>query len=230
MWTISGTAPLGNYVSPGNSYFASLGSSLEYDASYTGGPPNGVFAFYNLGVPGLVNLAGITDGTSNTVAFGEWRIGTGNLNAITIPQDAIYLGTFPPGTQRNTPQMSMAAGAGPFMQWLPTCAANASNAQDRTAASVRLGESWAFGLFGVSMGNVLLAPNPKYPNCSTTNTAGAGGVNVPAMATLSSYHPGGGNVVMCDGSVRFLKDSINLNTIWALGSRSQGEVISADSY
>jgi prepilin-type processing-associated H-X9-DG protein len=47
---------------------------------------------------------------------------------------------------------------------------------------------------------------------------------------MSSYHPGGADVVMCDGSVRFLKDSVNLNTIWALGSRNQGEVISADSY
>jgi hypothetical protein len=35
---------------------------------------------------------------------------------------------------------------------------------------------------------------------------------------------------MCDGSVRFLKNSTNPMTIWALGSRSQGEVISADAY
>jgi prepilin-type processing-associated H-X9-DG protein len=47
---------------------------------------------------------------------------------------------------------------------------------------------------------------------------------------LSSFHPGGANVLMCDGSVRFLKDSTNLSTIWALGSSAQGEVISADSY
>jgi hypothetical protein len=30
--------------------------------------------------------------------------------------------------------------------------------------------------------------------------------------------------------VRFLKNSTNLTTIWALGSRAQGEVISADAY
>jgi prepilin-type processing-associated H-X9-DG protein len=50
------------------------------------------------------------------------------------------------------------------------------------------------------------------------------------MFTLSSYHPGGCNVVMGDGSVRFLKDSISLPTLWALGSRAQGEVISADAF
>jgi prepilin-type processing-associated H-X9-DG protein len=50
------------------------------------------------------------------------------------------------------------------------------------------------------------------------------------MATLSSYHPGGANVLLADGSVRFLKDSTNLMTVWALGSRAQGEVVDASSY
>jgi hypothetical protein len=35
---------------------------------------------------------------------------------------------------------------------------------------------------------------------------------------------------MCDGSVRFLKDSISSQTIWQLGSRAGGEIISADSF
>jgi hypothetical protein len=35
---------------------------------------------------------------------------------------------------------------------------------------------------------------------------------------------------MADGSVRFLKDSLNVQTLLSLASRAQGEVISADSY
>ena len=35
--------------------------------------------------------------------------------------------------------------------------------------------------------------------------------------------------VLADGSVRFLKDSTNLQTMWSLGSRSGGEIVSADS-
>jgi hypothetical protein len=35
---------------------------------------------------------------------------------------------------------------------------------------------------------------------------------------------------MCDGSVKFLKDSTAMQTVWALGSINQGEVVSADSY
>jgi prepilin-type processing-associated H-X9-DG protein len=47
---------------------------------------------------------------------------------------------------------------------------------------------------------------------------------------MSSYHPGGANVTMCDGSVHFLKASTSWPVVWSLGSRAQGEIISADSY
>jgi len=45
-----------------------------------------------------------------------------------------------------------------------------------------------------------------------------------------SRHPGGGNFLFADGSVRFLKKSINMVTYNALGSVAGGEVISADAY
>jgi prepilin-type processing-associated H-X9-DG protein len=46
----------------------------------------------------------------------------------------------------------------------------------------------------------------------------------------TSNHPGGVNVMFCDGSVHLVKDSINPQTWWALGSRGLGEIISGDSY
>ncbi len=45
-----------------------------------------------------------------------------------------------------------------------------------------------------------------------------------------SFHPGGANFVMGDGSVRFLKQTMNPVALRGLGSRAGGEVISADSY
>jgi prepilin-type N-terminal cleavage/methylation domain-containing protein/prepilin-type processing-associated H-X9-DG protein len=45
-----------------------------------------------------------------------------------------------------------------------------------------------------------------------------------------SFHPGGANFVFADGSVHFLKNSINIVTYCALGSRDGGEVISSDAY
>ena len=45
-----------------------------------------------------------------------------------------------------------------------------------------------------------------------------------------SLHPGGANVLMGDGSVRFIKQSINLLTWKALSGRANGEVIRADAF
>ena len=42
----------------------------------------------------------------------------------------------------------------------------------------------------------------------------------------SSYHSGGANVGMADGSVRFVRDSIDFTTWQAVGTRANGEVIS----
>ncbi len=47
---------------------------------------------------------------------------------------------------------------------------------------------------------------------------------------MSSLHPGGINVAMGDGSVRFVKNTINPFTWYALQTVRAGEVISADSY
>jgi prepilin-type N-terminal cleavage/methylation domain-containing protein/prepilin-type processing-associated H-X9-DG protein len=46
----------------------------------------------------------------------------------------------------------------------------------------------------------------------------------------SSRHPGGVNLLLGDGSVRFVKDTIDIGTWQALGTRAGGEVISSDSY
>lgn len=45
---------------------------------------------------------------------------------------------------------------------------------------------------------------------------------------MESDHPGGGNVLLGDGSVRFIKQEINPWTWAALATRDQGEVISTD--
>jgi prepilin-type N-terminal cleavage/methylation domain-containing protein/prepilin-type processing-associated H-X9-DG protein len=45
-----------------------------------------------------------------------------------------------------------------------------------------------------------------------------------------SYHAGGANFLFADGSVHFLKASLNMVTYCALGSRNGSEVVSADAY
>jgi prepilin-type N-terminal cleavage/methylation domain-containing protein/prepilin-type processing-associated H-X9-DG protein len=54
-------------------------------------------------------------------------------------------------------------------------------------------------------------------NCTTDNE-------------VYSFHPGGANTVFADGSVHFVKDSINPVVFFALITRNGGELTSADQY
>jgi prepilin-type N-terminal cleavage/methylation domain-containing protein/prepilin-type processing-associated H-X9-DG protein len=48
--------------------------------------------------------------------------------------------------------------------------------------------------------------------------------------SASSYHPGGVNCLFADGSVHFIKNTVNPVTWYGLGTIAGGEVISSDSY
>jgi prepilin-type N-terminal cleavage/methylation domain-containing protein/prepilin-type processing-associated H-X9-DG protein len=66
-------------------------------------------------------------------------------------------------------------------------------------------------------------------NWRESSTLTNGGPSLGAI-TSRSYHPGGVNALLGDGSVRFIKDSIDGAAWRALGSISGGEVISADAF
>jgi prepilin-type processing-associated H-X9-DG protein len=232
-----GTIDCTSYMDGGCSYFASVGPSLAYqDYDYNGSPPNGIFKVtsdprdWGWGSPGgPVGIRDITDGTSNTIAFGEWRIGDFNSNQFTNPSDVInpvaWLGgpyTFPNNAQVQT-----------LMQWLNNCAAAGPGSINHSGNNWEynmsyLGANWDQGMFGYTLGNTLLAPNPQYPNCRTCGWFGDW--DCPGMYGLSSFHPGGGNIAFADGSVRFLKASTAMNVVWALGTKAGGETISSDQY
>jgi prepilin-type N-terminal cleavage/methylation domain-containing protein/prepilin-type processing-associated H-X9-DG protein len=224
-----------NVKSPGNNYFASVGGSVDWRSSAN--PPGLFYYDFNPAIYGTgwvnsvspISIRDITDGTSNTIAFGEWRTGDFNCQKLTVPQDVINPVPFP-GISSNAPWGG--ASLQQFTGWLNTCAANAPGSINQSPQweynMSYLGTSWDQGMFGYTLGNTLLAPNPNYPNCRTCTWNGDW--DCPGMFGLSSYHPGGGNVAFADGSVRFLKSSTAMNVVWGLGSRNGGEVISADSY
>jgi len=68
----------------------------------------------------------------------------------------------------------------------------------------------------------LCNPTAVNPPCTTAD--------VTWYTAARSKHPGGGNVAMCDGSVRFIKDSISLVTWGAISTTRGGEVVSSDSF
>jgi prepilin-type N-terminal cleavage/methylation domain-containing protein/prepilin-type processing-associated H-X9-DG protein len=222
-----------------NNYFASVGSSLHWIMSSGASAPNGVFGwggeYGGVNSAPAIGISGMIDGTSNTIAFGEWRTGDFNDTRLSIPQDVINLRQGLPngvGEGWGNARMNMPAGAVEFTAWLNLCAGAAPGSTAggepwRTNMSY-LGQACNQGMFGWTLGTVLLAPNPRFPNCRMCGWDGDW--DCPGMYGLSSYHPGGANVAMADGSVRYLKNSTAREVVWGLGSRDQGEALSQDSY
>jgi prepilin-type N-terminal cleavage/methylation domain-containing protein/prepilin-type processing-associated H-X9-DG protein len=225
----SGTDLEGYAIAIGNNYFASTGPSLDY-ASYAEAVPTGLFFVddqsWGGGFP--IAIKDIIDGTSNTIAFGEWRMGDFNDLVLSVPQDVINFIAWP--GPRST--MNMPLGANYLHSWIQTCAGAApgstQTSQPYFSNASWLGSDWSQGMYGYSLGNTLLPPNPPYPNCRTC--LWAGDFDCAGMYGMSSYHAGGANVAMADGSVRFLKSSTSQQVVWALGTRNGGEVISADAH
>jgi prepilin-type N-terminal cleavage/methylation domain-containing protein/prepilin-type processing-associated H-X9-DG protein len=234
----SSPLPIGTFFGkqwPGNCYFASTGSSVMYYGNQSS-IPNGLFMVEG---PAL-GLRDVLDGSSNTIAFGEWRLGDFNDAQFNIQDIAGQTapGPWAPATSRDLIGINsnMPQGGGLVLPALQACAAcwRANNCPSHTGANGGgthfsfNGRLWSQPLYAVSLGNTIVPPNSPYPYCqwetgdSDTDSAGIFG--------LSSYHSGGANVLMADGSARYIKGSINWNTLWGLGSRAQGEVISADSY
>ncbi len=72
------------------------------------------------------------------------------------------------------------------------------------------------------MNGYCIYPYQNNPPCVTTGPS--------YFNAARSFHSGGVNGAMLDGSVRFFKNTININTWRALSTAKAGEVISADQY
>jgi prepilin-type N-terminal cleavage/methylation domain-containing protein/prepilin-type processing-associated H-X9-DG protein len=85
-----------------------------------------------------------------------------------------------------------------------------------------------------------LVPNSTLPDVSNGGCKYPFGLNPPCVTKggsnpfqyygARSRHSGGVNATMCDGSVRFFKNTIGLNVWRGLGTSQGGEVLSSDSY
>jgi len=97
--------------------------------------------------------------------------------------------------------------------------------------------------YGGTMFEAFLAPNSTLPDqmeddsyCNRTDRLNPPCIGVPGgdltqeTTAARGRHPGGVNAAMCDGSVRFCKNTINLFIWRGLSTTGGGEVISADSY
>jgi prepilin-type processing-associated H-X9-DG protein len=168
-------------------------------------------------------LRSCTDGSSNTVAFSEGLVGDNT----TTPK-AGYRGTSLVQAGDTGDQFLDATGqlAG-INSGLNTCDSMFNSASNING---NRGHFWEVGAVGITLFNTIVPPNSTQHKWSACRSSGGGWPDQSTFANASSNHSGGVNVLFSDGSVKFVKDSINMATWWALGTRANGEVIDASSY
>jgi prepilin-type N-terminal cleavage/methylation domain-containing protein/prepilin-type processing-associated H-X9-DG protein len=156
-------------------------------------------------------FADVQDGTSNTVLYAEIKrsLYPNNTNLVLAVTPVLFLvwGRTPPPNNKNDLKPPPACNAPSPFPYL-----------DYT------GLQYQMGFFTTALYTHTVPPN--YPGQDCMNFP----IEDQGHLASRSYHPEGVNVAFSDGSVRFIKDTIAFPIWQALGTRSGGEVISADSY
>lgn len=187
---------------PGTNYLWCTGSMIESGGCNTvPRGANGIIA-HDVGR----RMAEITDGTSNTILTGEYlpgieaASGFKAVSAITVANKA-----FP-----TKAELDVVAAA-------PAARVLTNN-----------GRWWAWHSHSNALFNTAAPPNWKCQNGA--GGAGVGGAGLSwdscvGIVPSRSQHPGGVNVCLADGSVRFVRDTVNLQTWQIAGNIGDGQVV-----
>lgn len=139
----------------------------------------------------------ITDGTSNTAFMAETLFGNRQGATTTLVN-----------AQRQMKRVSLGSPCGPTAEVMETAAATSFNGQRAGA--------WISSTGYQTLIHGYYPPNSKSPDF---------GNHGEVVSGPRSLHTGGAQLSLCDGSVRFVSDSIDLRTIRNLFSRADGQVI-----
>jgi prepilin-type N-terminal cleavage/methylation domain-containing protein/prepilin-type processing-associated H-X9-DG protein len=149
-------------------------------------------------VDSAYRFANISDGTSNTAAFSEHLIGDFS-DAVSTPKSDTYKpGTYPANADEALAQCN---------------AIDTSNLAYQGNSNV--GAPWIDSSHSVTSYWHIAPPNGRSCMFPPQRIA----------TSATSGHGGGVNVLLFDGSVRFVSDSVNLATWRALGTRNGGDVV-----
>jgi prepilin-type N-terminal cleavage/methylation domain-containing protein/prepilin-type processing-associated H-X9-DG protein len=208
-------APTADYTADLINSFGNFGVTLNYpDGLIFGRTDYAPDAGLSIDIPGIninagasiiteppaaaVRITDITDGTSNTVMLVEDAGRPAWYSSKGLVTSGPAIGSYQAGPNGPCPQ-----GGG---AWADPLNYIATNGSDPSGSGIAAG------------GNFLGIPAASY--------------SCPLMCSndseIFSFHPGGTNVVMGDGSVRFLRSGLTTSQVAALLSRAGGEPINFD--
>ncbi len=190
----------GNYVVCSGS-----GEGTSYDIRYA---TDGLF-YYN----SACSFRDITDGTTNTIVMAESLLGSHRDNTGPTPED--------PQRQVGWPSGLRFGGSGPGFAGVvnPDLAALAASCTSWQGSRC---SAWIVGRPLYSVFSTYMPPNTPVPDIAGQQHMG--------FFAARSNHPGGVNVLLGDGSVRFVGDTIDVRLYRALGTSSGREVIPGDAF
>jgi prepilin-type N-terminal cleavage/methylation domain-containing protein len=145
----------------------------------------------------------VSDGLSLTAAVSERMKGDGNAQTFTIDGDTWILPLN--NVNANADQFSILCGA--FPASVPPHFSHG-------------GASWFHSGFLHTLYNHCRTPNDRIADCTSGVSAAVDG-----LCTARSMHSGGVNVMMMDGTVHFVGDSVDLSIWRALGTRAGAEQV-----
>ncbi len=207
---------LGAYQTGYGSYPNNVGTL--YALASAGGKMDGPAYRMNEATPNNHNaavvLASITDGTSNTAIFSEWLRGKNQS----------------PGQ----PGLWLVYNSSDALPKTTTLSADSFMNNCLSSNSIWVASGWTDNK-GMKWANQNCAAGGCYSHIMPPNTKacffnGNGPDNIDTMVGASSNHPGGVNVSFLDGSVHFIKNSVNRYTWRAIATMACGEVIDASSF
>ena len=192
----------------GTSYMANTGTGTTdgvttayYDPAFQ---TDGVFWFGS-----GIRFTDITDGTSNTMLMSESLLGPGGV-AVTgtplsgLPKPYRVAASLSAGRTRNG---TAPGGVSPMF--------TEGDIQGTTSWDGTRGFPWIWGQASATLFNAYLPPNSPLPDGFAHNRG---------WYAARSSHTGGVNVCLGDGSVRFVRDGVNIGVWRGLSTRAGGEV------
>jgi len=151
-----------------------------------------------------VNFQAITDGSSNTAAYSEFAMDT--FRPEPYPQKSFQVKTW--------------AGGNNHRELRQSCLATTASADNGGGRHAMRGAGWAWSFVG--QGSVYSHNmNPNETACFSNEGDWFGS----SMMSASSWHTGGAQICLCDGSVKFISENIDFETWVKIGVRNDGQVV-----